>query len=281
MILIADSGSTKTDWRLLFPDGRIGQAASAGINPNFQTTDQIQNNLTATLLPQLAGAKPDQVFFYGAGCSTEAKCGVVGAALKAVFPDCEVAVMSDVVAAARGTCGHETGIACILGTGSNSCLFDGKEIIMKMPCLGFTLGDEGSGSYLGKHLLSLYLNNELPPDLQQAFGQRYPQTTAEILHHVYNEPFPNRYIASFASFLADHRQHPFAAALVQKSFLDFFDRTVCKYPGYETIPTHFVGSVAFYFADILRKTAKARRIIVGRILQSPIAGLALYHQQQL
>jgi N-acetylglucosamine kinase-like BadF-type ATPase len=279
MLLIAESGSTKTDWRLLFPDGRIIQAATIGFNPNYQTAAEIELALTKFLRPQLADAVPTHIYFYGAGCGTEAKCSLVATALWALFPDSIVAVQSDVVAAARGTCGTAPGIACILGTGSNSCLFDGKKIISQMPCLGFTLGNEGSGSYLGKKLLTLALNHELPLDLQEKFQKRYPQSQSEILHHVYNKPFPNRYIASFAKFLFDQRQHPFAAGLVHQNFLEFLDRTVCKYPDYRQLPTHFVGSIAFYFADILRKAAKTREIQVGRVLQSPIAGLALYHQE--
>jgi glucosamine kinase len=280
MILIADSGSTKTDWRLLLPEDKISQATTVGFNPNYQTAAAIQTELAENLLPQLGAHQPTQIYFYGAGCSTEAKCSLVASAISAVFPNSQVQVMSDVVAAARGTCGHTAGIACILGTGSNSCLYDGQTITAQMPCLGFTLGNEGSGSYLGKKLLNLYLNKELPPDLQAAFQKQYPQSQAEILQRIYNEPFPNRYIASFAPFLQGWQRHPFAAEMLHQSFVDFFRLTVCKYPAYETLPTHFVGSVAFYYADILRKAAKSLNIQVGRVLQSPIAGLALYHQEK-
>ncbi|GEO02985.1 ATPase [Adhaeribacter aerolatus] len=277
MILIADSGSTKTDWRLLLPDGEIAQATTVGFNPNYQSAENIRTELQESLLPQLGNNQPTQIYFYGAGCSTEAKCSLVADAILNVFPGSHVQVMSDVVAAARGTCGHQAGIACILGTGSNSCLYNGEIITAQMPCLGFTLGNEGSGSYLGKKLLHLYLNHELPADLQEAFGKQYPATQAEILHRIYNEPFPNRYVASFALFLQGRQRHPFVAELLHQNFLDFFRLTVCKYPDYQMLPTHFVGSIAFYFADILRKTAKSQHIQVGRILQSPIAGLALYH----
>jgi N-acetylglucosamine kinase-like BadF-type ATPase len=279
MILIADSGSTKTDWRLLLPEGKIAQATTVGFNPNYQTAEAIQAELAQNLLPQLGANVPTQIYFYGAGCSTAAKCSLVASAILPVFPNSRVEVMSDVVAAARGTCGHTAGIACILGTGSNSCLYDGESITAQMPCLGFTLGNEGSGSYLGKKLLNLYLNNELPPDLQEDFRKQYPQSQAEILNKVYNEPFPNRYIASFARFLQGRQRHPFVAEMLHQNFTEFFRLTVCKYPGYENLSTHFVGSVAFYFADIMRKAAKSLNIQVGRVLQSPIAGLALYHQE--
>ncbi|PIQ22892.1 MAG: N-acetylglucosamine kinase [Cytophagales bacterium CG18_big_fil_WC_8_21_14_2_50_42_9] len=281
MILIADSGSTKTDWRYLLPNGEIKVAATSGINPNYQDTNQIRQALKENLLLQLPGIQPQQIYFYGAGCGTEAKCGLVANALHAIYPEVQIAVMSDVVAAARGTCGHELGIACILGTGSNSCLFDGQQITLQMPCLGFTLGNEGSGSYLGKNLIRLYLNNELPADLQQAFREKYPETPAEILQRVYNEAFPNRYLASFAPFLFAQQHHPWVSNLVKQSFEIFFRFTVCKYPDYKKIPAHFVGSVAFYFSALLKETAAAMHIRTGRILQSPMAGLIRYHQEQL
>ena len=281
MILIADSGSTKTDWRYLLPNGEIQVAATSGINPNYQNTVQIRQVLSQNLLLQLPDIQPAQIYFYGAGCSTEAKCGIVDNALRGIYPAAQIAVMSDVVAAARGTCGRELGIASILGTGSNSCLFDGEKIIMQMPCLGFTLGNEGSGSYLGKNLLRLYLNNELPPDLHQAFREKYPETQAEILQRVYNEPFPNRYLASFTPFLFAQRYHSWVSNLVKQSFTDFFRFTVCKYPDYEKIPAHFVGSIAFYFADLLKETAATQHIQIGKILQSPMEGLIRYHQEQL
>lgn len=279
MILIADSGSTKTDWRLLWPDGKIAQATTLGFNPNYQSAESMQTELQQKLVPQLNGHQPDEIFFYGAGCSTPTKCDMVGGAMATIWPGSRIRVMSDVVAAARGTCGHSAGIACILGTGSNSCLYNGQEITAQMPCLGFVLGNEGSGGYIGKKLLHHYLNHQLPPDLQIAFQKTYPETEAEILHRLYNEPFPNRYVASFALFLQGRQRHPFVAELLHQSFLDFFKLTVCKYPDYDTLPTHFVGSVAYYFADILRKTAKSLHISVGRVVQSPIAGLALYHQE--
>ena len=281
MILIADSGSTKTDWRYLLPSGQVRDAATSGINPNYQHTNHILQVLKENLLPQLPDIQPQKIYFYGAGCSTDAKCGMVVNALQAIYPGAQIAVMSDVVAAARGTCGREMGVACILGTGSNSCLFDGDKITRQMPCLGFTLGNEGSGSYLGKNLIRLYLNHELPPDLHQAFREKYPETPAEILQRVYSDSFPNRYLASFAPFLYEQQHHPWVSQLVTQSFRDFFRFTVCKYPDYDKIPTHFVGSIAFYFANILRETAATERIKIGNILQSPLAGLIRYHQETL
>jgi len=281
MILVADSGSTKTDWRFLLGNGNVQSAATNGINPNYQDTDAILEVLAQHLPQQLPGIQPEQIYFYGAGCSTEIKCSIVAAALQAIYPTAKITVMSDVVAAARGTCGYGKGIACILGTGSNSCLFDGEKITLQMPCLGFTLGNEGSGSYLGKNFMRLYLNHELPADLDQAFQASYPETPAEILQRVYNDPFPNRYLASFARFLFAQKQHPWVSELVTESFREFFRFTVCKYPNYQNISTHFVGSIAFYFADLLKETAASRNIRLGNILQSPMEGLIRYHQQQL
>jgi glucosamine kinase len=279
MILIADSGSTKTDWRLLAPDGTITQAKTVGFNPYYQDTDNIHSALEGSLLPQLAGEKPSQIFFYGAGCGSEEKRSVVAQALGMAFPGSEIRVQHDLAAAARALCGREPGIACILGTGSNSCLYDGTEIVRNIPPLGFILGDEGSGAYLGKKLIQAFLREELPADLQENFAKRYNVTKDDVLDRVYSQPFPNRYLASFAKYGFDKRRHPAIYPLIHRSFSDFFENHICRYPGYSALPVHFVGSIAFYFGDILRQIARERQVRVQHILESPIAGLTLYHQQ--
>lgn len=281
MILIADSGSTKTDWRLLSPNGSIAQAKTIGFNPFYQDTENIFSTLQGSLLPQLAGQQPRQIYFYGAGCGDESRRQVVSDALLQAFPESDVTVQHDLLAAARALCGHEPGIACILGTGSNSCLFDGKQITQNIPPLGFILGDEGSGAYLGRKLISAYLRQELPQDLQEAFYKKYQVTKEAIQNRVYSQPFPNRYLASFAKFLFDRRRHPAIFALIYQSFTDFFDKCVSRYPNHTELPIHFVGSIAFYFGDILRQIAREHSIRVQHILETPIAGLTLYHQQNL
>ncbi|MBA9077624.1 MULTISPECIES: BadF/BadG/BcrA/BcrD ATPase family protein [Rufibacter] len=281
MILIADSGSTKTSWRLLTAEGEVAQAHTIGINPYYQESAEITQSLQESLLPQLPQHMPEEIYFYGAGCSAKDKQEVVASALRALFPSSDVSVHHDLEAAARALCGHEEGIACILGTGSNSCHYDGEKIVESMPNLGFILGDEGSGGYMGKLLVQAYLNLELPQDLHQAFFERYQVGRDEIIDQVYRKPYPNRYMAGFAKFMHDHRNHPYLYQMIFKCFADFFEKTVTKYPDYQQRGTHFVGSIAFYFSDILRTVAQQYHINVKNILESPIAGLSLYHQQKI
>ena len=280
MILIADSGSTKTDWRILLPDNRIEQARTDGLNPNYQHSAQIRQELTDKLLPQLtAFPQPAQVFFYGAGCSTPERKDKVKAALAGVFPEAQIEIEHDLLAAARALCGHQPGIACILGTGTNSCLFDGKEILDYPISLGFWLGDEGSGGYLGKQLVKEYLNGDLPAHLSEKFARRYPDDKNRIIDKIYTEPFPNRYLASFSKFLFDNRKDPYIHQMITDAFQEFFRRFVQRYPNHQTLPIHIVGSVGFYYADLLRRVAKNHGLNLQRILETPIAGLTLFHQE--
>lgn len=281
MILIADSGSTKTSWRLIDTDGVVSQAHTIGFNPYYQNTPEIAQILRDTLLPQLQGKKPQEVYFYGAGCSAKSKKEIVANALSQIFPETDIQVHHDLEAAAHALCGHSEGIACILGTGSNSCLYDGEKIIQNLPNLGFILGDEGSGGYMGKSIVQAYLNNELPEDLHQAFFDRYQVDRDEIIDNVYSKPYPNRYMAAYSKFLFDHRKHPFIYQMIYQCLADFFEKTIIKYPDYQNKETHFVGSIAFYYGDILRKVAKQYGVKVKNILESPIAGLSLYHQQKI
>jgi glucosamine kinase len=276
--LIADSGSTKTDWRLIYPDGHIKQARTTGINPYFQSKEEISLALQNELMPTL-DTVIGEVYYYGAGCSAPDKQAIIKEVLLESFPEATVAVNDDMLAAARALCGHEPGIACILGTGSNSCYFDGKEVTAQLNNLGFWLGDEGSGGHLGKLLIQAYLHNEMPGPLHAKFSKRYNAPTRdEMIEHLYRKPFPNRYAASFAKFLFDNRTDSYAYKMVYKAFDEFFERYVVKYDAYQQVPVHFVGSIAFYHSNILRQVALDRNIMVKNILESPIAGLTLYHQ---
>jgi glucosamine kinase len=177
-------------------------------------------------------------------------------------------------------CGHKPGIAIILGTGSNSCYYDGENIVANNPSLGFILGDEGSGGYLGKKILQAFLYNEMPADLHESFKTRYPITKEEVLDNVYKKSMPNRYTATFSRFLQHHVRHPFAAQMIYDAFADFFDHHVLKYPEYKQVSVNGTGSVAFYFSDILRAVAADKGCSIGTILESPIAGLTLYHTEE-
>ena len=277
MILIADSGSTKTDWRGIDASGSIHQAKTSGLNPYHQDAAEIEQVLRQELLPQIDSAV-EQVYFYGAGCANEAVERSVAQMLQAVFSEATLEVRSDLWAAARALCGHEPGIACILGTGANSCLYDGTEVTDNVPPLGYILGDEGSGAYLGKELLNRYLKRDMPEPLSSQFAKRYAVTTDAVLERVYQQPQANTYLASFAKFAFHHLKHPYIMRLVYDGFQAFFDKNVSCYENFQQYKVHFTGSIAFYYSNILRQVANDRGITVQNILESPIAGLTLYHR---
>lgn len=280
MILLADSGSTKTDWRLLRADGSIDQARSAGFNPYYQNAEAVADEVAKRLKP-LVIEPVSEVFFYGAGITDPARGAIIAEGIRAVFPEIQtIACESDMLGAARALCGRERGLACILGTGANTCLSDGGEIREQVRSLGFWLGDEGSGGYLGKTLVTHFLHHELPADLDARFRQRFPDCSREtVLEHAYRQPFPNRYFAGFSKFLFDHRQHAFARELVTAAFRLFFEKYVEKYPEAPSLKVHFTGSVAFYYNDLLRQVATERGLTLGIISENPIAGLTLYHAE--
>ena len=279
MKLIADSGSTKTDWRIIDAANTIHQAKTVGLNPYHQSTEDMAGILDQELLPQLR-TPVEQLFFYGAGCANEAISQVARQALHRVFPSADIYVHSDLLAAARALCGHEAGIACILGTGANSCLYDGQAIVDNVPPLGYVLGDEGSGTYIGKELLNRYLKRDLPEPLRSQFAKRYSATTESVLDNVYRQPQPNRYLAEFAKFAFHHLKHPYITQMVYEGFRQFFNKNVRPYEGYQQYKVHFTGSIAFYYSNVLRQVANDEGFAIQNIVESPIAGLALYHQEK-
>ena len=277
MILIADSGSTKTDWCIVFNGTPIKRMGTKGINPFFQSEEEIQQELTHSLLPQLPEGTINSVFFYGAGCTPE-KAPVLRRAIADSLPVIgNIKAYSDMLAAARGLCGHEAGIACILGTGSNSCFYNGEEIVNNISPLGFILGDEGSGAVLGKLLVGDVLKNQLPPAIKEAFLKQFDLTAPEIIDRVYRQPFPNRFLASLSPFLAENIQEPSVHALVLGSFKAFFQRNVMQYD-YKNHPVHFIGSVAYHYQDILHEAARELEIQITTIVKSPMQGLMTFHQ---
>ena len=278
MILIADSGSTKTDWCVVEKGELIQQIFTKGTNPFFQTEEEIGNEIGNVLLPQLKTPELDAVYFYGAGCAFPDKIDMVRRAiclhLKVIG---EVEVSTDMLAAARGLCGHEAGIACIMGTGSNSCYYDGEKIIENVSPLGFILGDEGSGAVLGKLLVGNILKNQFTPELKEKFLSQFNLTPGEIIDRVYRKPFPNRFLASLSPFIAQNLQEPCVRQMVLGSFKDFFKRNVMQYD-YSHNKVHFIGSVAHYYRDVLEEAANEMGIQMGTILQSPMKGLIAYHK---
>ena len=276
MILISDSGSTKTDWCVVDKGEIVRRIATAGINPFFQSEEEIAGEVEKNLLPALEGLAVTSVSFYGAGCAFPEKNEVVRRAINRYLP-VPVEVGSDLLAAARALCGDEAGIACILGTGSNSCLYDGKGIVRNISPLGFILGDEGSGAVLGKLLVGDVLKNQLPEALKDAFFAEFGLTPAVIMEKVYKQPFPNRFLASLSPFLIRHIEEPAISGLVNDSFRKFFTRNVMQYD-YRSYPVHLLGSVAWYYREQLEAVAGELGIRLGAIVQSPLAGLVAYHR---
>ena len=277
MILIADSGSTKTNWCIAESGNSLQAIRTSGINPYFQSKEEISDRLTHELFPQLEVEKTDfeAVYFYGAGCAFE-KVDVVKEAIGNVMNVPVVEVYTDLLAAARGVCGRNPGIACILGTGSNSCFYDGKHIAHNVSPLGYILGDEGGGAVLGKLLVGDLLKGMISEELKDRFLKQYDLTPAQIIDRVYRQPFPNRFLAGLSPFLAENICEPMIYALVLNSFKSFIVRNVMKYD-YHTWPVHFTGSVAYYYKDILTKAATETGIRMGMVSKSPLQGLIAFH----
>lgn len=274
--LIADSGSTKTEWCLL--DGNKKKYINTqGLSPYFLNSIQIKDILEKELLPKLKKAVPAEIFFYGTGCSNPHNVKIVKDVLKSVFKKSKIAVDHDLMGAAKALCGHEKGIACILGTGSNSCYYNGKKIIKNSPGLGYVLGDEGSGAYLGKKVIQYFLYNTFEPDLMDRFNAKFNTNSIEILDAVYKKPLPNRYLANFAVFLQENRGHYMIENIIEDGFNDFFFNHVYKYRESWTMPVNFIGSIAYGFKDVLKDICHSYELQLGKVLKNPMEGLIKYH----
>lgn len=300
MVLIADSGSTKVHWCLVTASGQCSDVFTDGINPLFQTTDAMRNSICNQLLPKIApllwAGTLTHVFFYGAGCTPEKKV-FVQKALEAVFKKAEVQVESDMLGAARGLLGRNAGVACILGTGSGSCFYNGETIEWCVPSLGYILGDEGSAAVLGKRLVGDLLKNQLSysvsglsdeVDLKNLFFKEYNTSMADIIENVYRQPFPNRYLAKLSRFCADHIDDPRIRNLVYDHFVQFIRRNLVQYfqntnanANANAAGVGFVGSIAYYYRPILEEAMQAEGLPMGIVLQDPIEGLKQYHQDAI
>ncbi len=282
MILIADSGSTKTDWCLCNKGSVVLNIQTQGINPYHQTEEAIEEVLREELLPQLEAQGSNiqssqlSIIYYGSGCANETACNRIKEAIHKVLCTSDATIHSDLLGAARALCGHEEGIACVLGTGSNSCLYNGKEIIANTPPLGYILGDEGSSAVLGRRLVGDCLKNQLPEALREEFLTEYQLTPEIILEKVYRQPLANRFLASLTPFLSKHKEVPEVHKLLVESFTDFFVRNVKQYRR-PWLPIHFVGSIANAFSAELKAAAESLGMELGTIMQSPIEGLVKYH----
>jgi len=281
MILIADGGSTKCSWCQLDDAHNRVYFNTEGYNPDFVDTAAIVASLNQHLPDTLPREQVTDVYFYGAGVSSAQKAEVIAAALRQLFPNCKAHVTEDLLAAARALLGHKPGFAAILGTGTNSCIYDGEKIIHNVDSLGYFLGDEGSGSFFGKRLLRDYLRGLLPDGLQEALKKEYNLGTRnEILDRLYNQPLPNRYLASFAKFAYDHNNVSYCREIVFDAFETFFQNLVLHYPRYQEYTFNCVGSVGYNFRDVLTQVAKNHGMEVGKIIRSPIDDLVAYHDEQ-
>lgn len=280
MILIADSGSSKTDWRVIRKDGKVEQFRTVGFNPYYQKEEDMLRDLQTKEMLALKGAI-EEVYFYGAGCTAEKNKASVRRVINAIIGDATVEVDYDLIAAAKATCGHKPGIACILGTGSNSGDYDGDTITASRPSPGYLLGDEGGGSYIGRHFLQDFIYDDMPAEIRDLAIKELGLVTLDIQENVYQKPFPNRYMASFCTFIGEHKDHPYCFNLFYQGFMDFFKRHVMRYENYKEKPVNFVGSIAYYNSDVLRKVGTDLQVSIQIILEAPIAGLTLYHQEKI
>ncbi len=283
MILLIESGSTNTHWRILEKEKQQPiDFHSKGINPYYQTKEEILEVQKRTLL-ELQAFEIKEIYYYGTGITGEVQQFILVEIFQQFFPNKpKISIKNDLESAAISTLGKENGIACILGTGSNSGYFESGKLTFQVPPLGFWLGDEGSGGHLGKSLVLAYLHQELPEDIRALFVKRFGELQRlDILQKAYKEEYPNRWFANFSKFLFDHRKHPYIYQLIQQSFELFCQNYLLKYPQIHSTKVHFTGSVGFYFSDILRKTLNANGITVGHINENPMAGLTLFHKKNI
>lgn len=276
MLLIADCGSTKVDWRAIAEDGTVKSVNTEGINPVFLSSEDISKILEEKVVPAI-GTDVKEIYFYGAGILAPELAKVLSDAFDKVFPGNKSFVASDLLAAARALCGHSAGIACIMGTGANTCFYDGNEIVNNVRAGGFILGDEASGGVLGKKLMADFIKGLLPKEIEEEFVKRYDLDYPKIVAKVYKEPLPSRFLASFSPFINEFRSHPHIDNLLRTSFSEFFTRNIFSYD-YKNHDVNLVGSVAYYYQDILKEVAATHGVKIGKILKTPIDGLIEYHK---
>jgi glucosamine kinase len=275
-MLIADSGSTKCSWRLISRTGVMRDISTTGCNPFFRTTESIFDELLANLLPYTS-LDVEEIFFYGSGIINDSKADIIRIPLQKLYPKARIELYSDVLAASRSIFGASKGIACILGTGSNVCLYDGIKVATGISPLGFILGDEGSGAVLGRKLIGDYFKEVMPMPLRDRFEHKYHITREEVLQRVYKTERPNHFLASFAPFLSEEIEADYIHNLVKDSLIEFFERNVTKIPEYNFFPIGFVGSIAWYFREVVYEVCTIYKMNCISIQQGPMEGLVKYH----
>lgn len=282
-ILVADGGSTKVDWVLLQDNREIKTYHTSGLNPFVVDSTDIAKELTSNLSPLLGEELVQNIsgiFFYGAGCSSSENCNRVKAGIQEVFENAVIQVEHDMLGAVKALCGNDSGVACILGTGSNCCVYDGKNITDELICLGHLAGDEGSGNYIGKMVIQSYCYGSMPPEIRTAFKEKYKMKPKEIVAKLYEIEKPNAYLATFTQFLKEHIHTDYAQNIIGIAFGDFIHKNVLSLDFPKTSPIHFTGSVAFYFKEILQNVVEKQGLILGKVIRKPITGMVQHHSNE-
>ena len=277
MKLIADSGSTKTEWILTDKGNAVRCALTKGYNPYYYDKQVLHDAIASELLPVIGQAEVTEIYFYGAGCSTPANNNIVKGILYSFFPFATIEVEHDLLGAARGLCGRQAGIACIMGTGSNSCLYDGNNILETVRSAGWMFGDKASGVHIGKSFIAAFLNDSCPKELQQRFTETTGYDFAKTLSRIYSEPAPNRFFADVSYFVGQHIAEAFMENIVRASFREFFLENVCRYDHHFELPVNCTGSIALVFETLMRSEAEKLGLAIGRIVKSPAEGLVTFH----
>lgn len=276
MILVADSGSTKTDWRLINGQSILSQYICSGLNPHFHSSETVFEEVKKTFDEAIA-SQIEEIHFYGSGASTDDKKQIIIDGFSKLFKNAKINIYHDLLGAARSACGSEKGLAGILGTGSNCCSFDGQHIVKEFRSGGFIIGDEGGGVSIGKAILKAYIENNMPPELVLKFDHQYKMTYDEILNSLYKKPYPNRFLASFSPFAFHNRNHYFISEILVNCFQSFFDVQVKRHENWDKLPLNLVGSIAYYYNQELSAVAEKNQIRINTILEKPIPGIALFH----
>lgn len=282
MIAIADGGSTKCDWVILNDNGSVYRTAvTNGFNPNIIPPAQITEEIGRSVILTALQYRLSKIYYYGSGCGIERNCSLVNAEFQKFFPNSEVVIKDDLTAAAYAAYNGRPAIVCILGTGSNSCYFDGENVRRDLPSLGFLIGDEGSGSAIGKLLLRRFFMKKLPSDLHQEFQQVYQLTIEDALRNMYHNPRANAYLGEFNRFVADRKTHPYFQNMVFDEMKNFLDYQVLPYPEARKAEINFIGYVAFIYEDLLRAAAAELNLHIGTVVRKPIESLVDYHKKYI
>jgi glucosamine kinase len=276
-ILIADSGATKCEWCVVERGKAKKTIFTLGISPYFLSSHQVEELVRREVFPEVRKFKIEAIFYYGTGCKNPANKTMIKKAIKKVFPDLEVNVDHDMMGAAKSVCLHTKGVACILGTGSGSCFYNGKTIAKSSTGLGYVLGDEGSGAYLGKKVVQYYLYDTFDEELKYRFEEKFKLSSVEILDKVYKQPLPNRFLAGFTAFLAENRGHFMVENIIEDGLNDFFFHHIIKFNESWKYPIHFVGGVSYGFRDVVKDLCSSYELELGTILQNPMEGLIKFH----